>query len=149
MPEVKKNNTAPKTPKVRKRVEKKAENQHMAAPQRLKLLITVVNREKVEFYTDLIQSFEVNMQFSSVASGTATSDILHMMGLEESQKGVIFSIVREDKAPAILQALEERFATIKRGKGIAYTVPLSGMIGVSMYQFLCNNRTARRGKEEA
>ena len=149
MAEEKKNIAAPKKAKLRRRVEKKAENQHMEAPQKLKLLITVVNREKVEFYTDLIQSFEVNMQFSSAASGTATSDILHMMGLEDSKKGVIFSIVREDKAPAILQALETRFATIKRGKGIAYTVPLSGMIGVSTYQFFCNNRTARRGKEEA
>ncbi|MBE6701983.1 MAG: hypothetical protein E7585_01020 [Ruminococcaceae bacterium] len=121
----------------------------MSAPKKLKLLITVVNREKVEFYMDLIQSFEVNMQFSTAARGTATSDILHMMGLEDSAKGVIFSIVREDKASAVLQALETRFSSIRRGKGIAYTVPLSGMIGVSLYQFFCNNRTARRnGKEE-
>ena len=120
------------------------------APRKLKLLVTVVNREKAEFYTDFIQSFEVNMQFSCSARGTATSDILHMIGVEDSAKGVIFSMVREDKAPAVLRALEERFATIRRGKGIAYTVPLSGMIGVSLYQFFCNNRSARRGgKEEA
>ena len=150
MAEEKKKATLPKAKKIRTWVAKKPENDHMAAPQRLKLLITVVNREKVEFYMDLIQSFEVNMQFTTSASGTATSDILHMMGMEDSAKGVIFSIVREDKAPAVLQALEERFSTIRRGKGIAYTVPLSGMIGVSLYQFFCNNRTARRnGKEEA
>ena len=122
-----------------------ASDGHMEAPRKLKLLITVVNREKVEFYMDLLQSFEVNMQFSVSARGTASSDILHMMGLEESAKGVIFSIIREDKAVEALQALEMRFATIKRGKGIAYTVPLSGMIGVSLYQFFCNNR---RTKEE-
>ena len=150
MSEVKKKITVSKVKKLRTRVEKKPDNAHMSAPQRLKLLITVVNREKVEFYMDLIQSFEVNMQFSCSARGTATSDILHMIGVEDSAKGVIFSMVREDKAPAVLRALEERFATIRRGKGIAYTVPLSGMIGVSLYQFFCNNRSARRGgKEEA
>ena len=122
------------------------ENGHMTAPQRLKLLITVVNREKVEFYMDLLQSFEVNMQFTASARGTATTDLLHMMGLEESAKSVIFSVIREDRAKDALRALEERFATIKRGKGIAYTVPLSGMIGVSLYQFFCNNR--RTVKEE-
>ena len=28
------------------------------APRKLKLLVTVVNREKAEFYTDFIQSFD-------------------------------------------------------------------------------------------
>jgi hypothetical protein len=35
-----------------------------------------------------------------------------------------------------------RFATIKNGKGIAYTVPMSGMIGVSLYNFFADNRRA-------
>lgn len=121
-------------------------NGHMAAPHKLKLLITVINREKVEFYMDLIQSFEVNMQFNVSARGTASSDLLTMMGLEDSAKSVIFSLIREDRAKEALRALEERFSTIKRGKGIAYTVPLSGMIGVSLYQFFCNNRQIKEEK---
>lgn len=132
--------------KVGVRVEKNPENRRMAAPVKLKLLITVVNREKVEFYIDLLQSFEVNMQFSTSARGTASSDILQLMGLEESGKSVIFSIIREDKAAEALRALEQRFATIKRGKGVAYTVPLTGMIGVSLYQFFCNNRHQKEDK---
>jgi hypothetical protein len=123
------------------RAEAPASNRR-AAPRKLKLLITVVNREKAEFYTDLLQAFEVNMQISALARGTATSDVLHMMGLEDSEKSVIFSIIREDKAPEALRMLEKKFNTIKRGKGIAYTVPLSGMIGVSLYQFFCNDRRA-------
>ena len=142
-----KKKTAPTRPRrLRVRAEAAAESGHRSAPHKLKLLITVVNREKVEFYTDLLQSFEVNMQFSASARGTAGSDILHMMGLEESEKSVIFSVIREDKAPEALRTLKQKFETIKRGKGIAYTVPLSGMIGVSWYQFLCNER--RNVKEE-
>lgn len=127
-----------------RRIRTKNENEsargHMSAPQKLKLLITVVNREKVELFTDLLQAFEVNMQFVTSAKGTASSEVLSLMGLEESEKSVIFSVIREDKAPAALRMLEQKFATIRRGKGIAYTVPLSGMIGVSLYQFFCNNR---------
>lgn len=132
--------------KVGVRVAKNTENPSMDAPVKLKLLITVINREKVEFYTDLLQSFEVNMQMSFSARGTASSDILQLMGLEESGKSVIFSIIREDKAAEALHALEQRFATIKRGKGIAYTVPLTGMIGISLYQFFCNNRRVKEDK---
>ena len=114
------------------------------APQKLKLLVTVINRNKVEFFQDLVQSFDVNLQVSTVASGTAGSELLHLMGLEESEKRVILSLVREDRAPAALKALEEKFSTIRNGKGIAFTVPLSGVIGVSIYSFLCNNRKAVR-----
>ena len=142
MTEVKKKTASPRTRKVRARTEATPTSNRRSAPRKLKLLITVVNREKAEFYTDLLQAFEVNTQISAFARGTATSDILHMMGLEESEKSVIFSIIREDKAPEALRVLEQKFNTIKRGKGIAYTVPLSGMIGVSLYQFFCNDRRA-------
>lgn len=114
----------------------------MEAPQSLKLLITIVNREKADFYMDLIQTFEVNMQFRTAARGTASTDILQMMGLAESDKAVIFSVIREDRVKGALEALATRFATIKNGKGIAYTVPMSGMIGVQLYRFFCNNRRA-------
>ena len=124
------------------RAKKSAERK--TAPQKLKLLITIVNREKADFYMDLLQSFEVNMQFCALGRGTAGSDLLHVMGLEDSGKAVIFSIIREDRAEAALAALAERFQTIKKGKGIAYTVPMSGMIGVSLYSFFCNNRKAVR-----
>ena len=110
----------------------------MQAPSKLKLLITIVNREKADFYMDLIQSFDVNMQFRASARGTASTDILHMMGLAESEKAVIFSVIREDRAPAALHALEGKFRTIKNGKGIAYTIPMTGTIGVAIYRFLSN-----------
>ena len=117
-----------------------ASNKHKTAPKRLKLLVTVVDRAKAEFYMDLLQDFEINMQISAAASGTATSDILHLMGMEESEKRVILSLVREDRAAAALAMLDEKFKTIKKGKGIAMTVPLTGVIGVSIYRFLSNNR---------
>ena len=119
---------------------KKTPQGHKIAPQKLKLLITVVPRRKTEYFMDLIQSFDVNMQLCSTARGTATSDIRALMGLEDSEKRVIFSIVREDMAPRVLKTLEEKFATIKNAKGIAMTVPLTGMIGVALYQFLADNR---------
>ncbi len=112
----------------------------MEAPQKLKLLLTIVNREKADFYMDLLQSFEINMQFSVAANGTAGSDILQMMGLAESDKAVIFSVIREDRVKPALEALSARFTAVKGGKGIAYTVPMSGMIGATLYQFFCNNR---------
>lgn len=110
------------------------------APKKLKLLITVVNKNKAEFYMDYLQEFEINMQMSMRARGTADSDLLHYLGLEDSEKRVLFSLVREDMVPAALRGLEEKFETVRDGKGIAYTVPLSSVAGAAIYQFLTNNR---------
>ncbi len=113
------------------------------APKKLKLLITVVDKNKAEFYMDYLQEFEINMQMSMRARGTADSDLLHYLGLEDNEKRVLFSLVREDMAPAAMRGLEEKFATVRDGKGIAYTVPLSSVAGAAIYQFLTNNRQRR------
>ena len=116
----------------------KARKNESLAPDKLQLLFTVVSRKKAEFYADFLQSFDVNMQLTLAANGTASSETLSLLGLTESEKSVIISIIREDKARAALDALEEKFRTIKNGKGIAYTVPMTGTIGVAIYQFLAN-----------
>ena len=114
--------------------------ERMEAPCKLTLLVTVVNRQKAEFYADLIQSFEVNMQLITAAKGTASTETLHYLGLSDTDKSVIFSVIREDRTAAVLSALEERFRTVKNGKGIAFTVPMSGTIGVAIYRFLSNTQ---------
>ena len=111
--------------------------------KKLKLLITVVNRKKAEFFMDFLQGFEVNAQMTMLAQGTARSDTLYMLGLEDADRSVIFSLIREDRAEEILHGLEHKFATVRGGKGIACTVPLSSVIGVAIYRFLSNNRSFR------
>ena len=54
----------------RKRVSVKDTKQERdIAPHKLKLLFTIVERQKGEFYADVIQSFEVNMQIIFAAEG--------------------------------------------------------------------------------
>ena len=110
--------------------------------KKLKLLFTVVDRNKGEFYLDVISQFEVNCQMAVGGLGTANSELIDLLGLN-IHKAVILSIVREDKVEEIMKALEQRFATIKNGKGIAFVVPMSSVIGVNLYQFLSNNRLGR------
>ena len=113
----------------------------MTAPKKLMLLFTIVNRSKAEFYVDVLQKFEINMQLVLAASGTADNRIQSLLGLTDSEKSVIISVIRRDKCRAALAELEEKFRTVKGGKGIAYTVPMTSTIGVAIYQFLSNTTT--------
>lgn len=113
-----------------------------AAIKKLKLIITVVDRPKAEFYLDVFSQFEVNFQMVTGGKGTAHSEIIEMLGLN-IHKAVIMSVVREDMVSPIMKCLENKFETIRNGKGIAIAVPLSGVIGINMYQFLSNNKQGR------
>lgn len=108
----------------------------------LKLLITVVNRPKGEFYLDVISQFDVNYQIIVGGMGTAHSELVELLGLEQ-QKAVIFSVIREDLVDDVMRTLDDKFQTIRNGKGISFAVPLSSVIGVNMYQFLSDNRHGR------
>ena len=110
-----------------------------SAIKKLKLLITVVDRQKGEFYLDVISQFDVNCQLAVSGLGTATSDLVELLGLEP-HKAVIFSVVREDLVDAIMNTLEDKFATIRNGKGVSFAVPLSSVIGVNLYRFLSDRR---------
>lgn len=115
---------------------KRRANKPPVAPNKLVLLVTVVNRPKAEFYVDLLQQFEVNLQLDVSAFGTAPANM--QLVSADPEKQVIFTVIREDNVKAALAMLEEKFATIRGGKGIAFTVPFTSTIGVSVYRFLTN-----------
>ena len=116
--------------------------------RKLKLLITVVDRSKTLFYVDLLEQLEVNFQRVLYGKGTANTQMLALLGLIESDKSVIISYIREDRVKDALDTLEEKFHKVKNGKGIAYTVSLDSIIGVSMYQLLSNDRTIKEGEKK-
>lgn len=117
---------------------KRGGNVRSLTPRKLKLLVTIVNRHKVELFLGLLQGFDVNMQLSMAAQGTASTEMRQMLGLTDADKAVIFSVIREDRADEALRYLDDKFRTIKNGKGVAFTVPMTGVIGVAIYQFLSN-----------
>lgn len=116
-----------------------------SAIKKLKLLLTVVDRPKAEFYTDVIGQYEVNFQMVCNGLGTANTELVRMLGLN-IHKAVILSVVREDLVPDIMNTLEDKFETVKNGKGVAFAVPLSSIIGVNLYQFMSNNRQKKGEK---
>lgn len=118
----------------------KRERKDNVSSKKLMLLITVVNRRKAEYFADLIQGLAANMQFVAMGEGTADKSMLSKLGLTDSEKAIIFSVIPEERQDETLRTIENRFQTIKDGKGIAYTIPFTSVIGASVFNFLGNNR---------
>ena len=113
---------------------------------KLELLMAVVHNEKVAYYSSIIQSHQANIQFSMAAKGT-THLVLSYLGFTEEPKTLLLSVVRADEAPKLIEQLEETFKKGKNYKGVAFTVPMTSVIGTLVYGFLANDK--RTVKKEA
>ena len=127
---------------VKKRT-RKTTKKALEAPKKLKILVSIVNRNKTDFYTSALEGFEVNMQTVIYATGTAPTELLDMLGISDNKKSVILSVVQEEKIKDILIAYEDRYFKTRNGKGVAFTIPIDSMIGVLVYKFLSNSVEGR------
>lgn len=122
------------------RPEKKKKEAALTAPKKLKLLFTVVDRKKAELFADLLSEYSVNLQIVLSGEGTAKTETLRLLGLDDTERAVVVSVIRDDLAPAIFEMLEEKFESVRGGKGIAWSVPMTSAVGVAIYQFLSDYR---------
>lgn len=126
--------------------DKSKNSQGLQAPKKLKLLVTIIDRTKLDYYLDTLEEFDVNLQMVLYGKGTASSQMLHYLGLGETEKAVILSFIQSDKSKVIMNCLDEKFKKVKNGNGVAYTLPLNSLIGVMIYQYLCNTLDEERGE---
>ncbi len=115
------------------------------APEKLVLLITVVQKGKGTFFADFIKTFDSNLQVSIVGTGTAESNLAEFLGLKENKRSIVFSILREDKVDACMEALQDKLHTVNNDTGISFAMPLSSVIGKLTYGFLSNDERLGKG----
>ena len=79
-----------------------------------------------------------------LAEGTADANMLRYLGLTDTSKSVILSVVQQNRLPEALDMLDRKFRTVRDGKGIAFTIPLTSVIGTLLFGFLSNNKSVVR-----
>lgn len=115
---------------------KDAKEQKLTSSKKLGVLFVIVKKSKVDYFLDLIESFGVNLQMSMIGNGTTKSAIFSD---EIGSKAIILSIVSEDNVKKIMAELKIKFKEVKDGKGVAWVVPFSSVMGVTFFNFLSNN----------
>ena len=111
----------------------------LKAPKKIKILFTICKRNKIDFYINALEGYGVNLQTVLYGKGTAPTEIAQLLGMVDAGKGVILSIVNEDIIPKILADYEDKYFKLRDGKGIAFTIPITSVVGVFCYNFLANN----------
>lgn len=106
--------------------------------KKLSLFVTIVSEGLAPIVIRLFERGGSSAQFVQRGEGTAQKEIYDILGIENNGKDIIFSFLSEDKIDDMKKELAAFFAANRRNKGIGMVVPLSGIIGVRVYQFLAN-----------
>lgn len=111
------------------------------------LMTTIVDRKVAKKYSELYKENEQHVMFVTLGSGTAANEILDYLGLENTEKAVIFSVQEESAWQKIKKQLQQKLKIDAPGGGIAFTIPLSSIGGKKTLQFLLEGQDYQKEEE--
>ncbi len=98
---------------------------------RIKLLLSVVSPSDEAKLKEILDDVSVGLSWTFAGTGTARSQVLDYLGIGETEKSVVVSLIPESGEDAILRALRTKMALYTVGKGISFTIPLTGISEVT------------------
>lgn len=108
--------------------------------QKIKVMVTIVPRGQGQFYLKKFQEIGAPASFLVFGKGTAEKEIYEILGISDTRKDIVFTLGSESLIPLIKNVIEEKFASNKKAKGIAFAFELNSVAGVLAYKYLSNTR---------
>ena len=101
-----------------------------AENKRVKLLVGIINREDEQKFTEIINECATALHFSGLGHGTAHSSYMTYFGFNEIDKRMTLSLIPGKLEHEILSDIGHGLKLYLVGRGIAFTVPLSGISNI-------------------
>ncbi len=114
---------------------------------KLCMMTTIVSRKQFKKYLRLYQEEQLQVMFVTLGAGTASGDILDYLGLESTEKAVMFHVLEESDWENAKKNLRQKLQIDAPGEGIAFVVPLSSIGGKKALQFLSGKEDFQKEEE--
>ena len=101
-----------------------------AIEKRIKLLVGIINKEDEDKFSEIVNDCATAVHFSGIGYGTARSSYMSYFGFNEIEKRITFSLIPDMAEHNILSAIGHGLKLYLVGRGIAFTVPLSGISNI-------------------
>lgn len=98
--------------------------------KRVKILVSIIGKSDQEKLTETLNQYAVAMHFSGIGHGTARSHHRSYFGIDDVEKRVTFSLIPSYLEHTLLNAIARELKLYLHGKGIAFTMPLSGISNI-------------------
>ena len=110
-------------------------------------LVTITDRRSTDAFLALYAEFGVTVSLRTVGSGTAVQETLSTLGLEKTEKAVLFAMITAETWPGLQKDLRRKMRIDVPGTGIAFIIPVSSIGGKKQLQFLTEGRGFEKGEE--
>jgi hypothetical protein len=98
--------------------------------KRVKLLISIINKEDEVRLTDTVNRMCTAVHFSGIGHGTARSSYRSYFGFNEIEKRVTYSLIPGYLEHNILTEIGHELKLYLLGRGIAFTMPLASISNI-------------------
>lgn len=114
---------------------------------KLCLMTTIINRNQSKKYLNLYKEENIQVMFLTLGEGTASGAVLDYLGLEATEKAVVFTVLDESKWIKTKKDLRQKLQIDAPGGGIAFIIPLSSIGGKKTLQFLTASQEFQKEEE--
>ena len=107
---------------------------------KLYVFVTIVNYHQSDQVVKILEGIGCATSFIQVGQGTSNKKFYDILGMRDDKKGVVYSIIREDKRQEACYVLNEYLTVgVETNRGISFSIPVDSMIGAKLYYFLTNS----------
>ena len=114
---------------------------------RVLMLVTISSRKKISEFVKFYKTHRVETGTISLGRGTASSEVLDCLGMEDEEKGIFFSVITEPTWQKLQKGLQKEMKIDIPGTGIAFTVPLSSIGGKRSLAFFLDGQEFEKEEE--
>lgn len=99
----------------------------MAEKNSVKLIVTIAERGKGNVLAKLYAEYGVACCYQCMGRGTASSELLDVLGVGSPEKDILLSIAARKRTERLLQRLDSDLQGGNYGTGIVFDMPLTGL----------------------
>ncbi|MBR4544666.1 MAG: P-II family nitrogen regulator [Oscillibacter sp.] len=110
-------------------------------------MITVMDRRRLRDFISLYRLHQVYVNMIALGHGTASGEVLSLLGLTGSERALSLSVVTEQTWKSLKRDLEQKIRIDIPGTGIAFTVPMSSIGGKRELRFITDGQNWKKGEE--
>ncbi len=110
-------------------------------------LMIITTEKSANMATEIFKEEGLHVKYNILAEGTASSEILDMLGLGTTEKRLLLTLATKEKAEAMLKKLHFELAMSRADGGIGFTLPITSASG-ALLQMMADGKTTEDEKKD-